>query len=317
MSKPFKTYRQQLSILRERGLEIKNGSKAISILKKENYYSIINGYKDIFIDKNKPVEMFKLGTTFEHIYALYEFDSNLRSIFLKNILKLENIIETKIAYFFSEVNKQDFSYLNVNNFDHNELENSVRTIATISNVINDKTNNQKNAQIQHYLTSHKSLPLWVLINQLTFGNVAYLYKSLTQDIKVKICNEITVEFKKEYKAPVVFKLDTTELYKILIFTNQFRNLCAHSERLYNPILRKSKKTLNINHINQNEKFKSKLIDVLIILQLFLSKKDFKKFISNVKFEMDDLETLLPKNIYNLVLIDMGFPKNWSTRINTK
>ena len=87
MSKPFKTYRQQLSILRNRGMEIKDGGKVIKILKRENYYSIINGYKDIFIDNNSIVEKFKLGTTFENIYWLFEFDRNLRNIFLKNILK--------------------------------------------------------------------------------------------------------------------------------------------------------------------------------------------------------------------------------------
>ena len=48
--KPFKTYNQQLKILRDRNLIIKNGSKAISILKRDNYYNIINGYKDIFLE---------------------------------------------------------------------------------------------------------------------------------------------------------------------------------------------------------------------------------------------------------------------------
>lgn len=50
MDKPFKTYRQQLTILRGRNLVIKDGSKAIQILKNEGYYNIINGYKDIFLD---------------------------------------------------------------------------------------------------------------------------------------------------------------------------------------------------------------------------------------------------------------------------
>lgn len=36
MSKPFKTYRQQLNILRSRNLIIDNGSKAIDILKKKD-----------------------------------------------------------------------------------------------------------------------------------------------------------------------------------------------------------------------------------------------------------------------------------------
>ena len=37
--KPFKTYNQQLKILRNRNLTISNGSKAISVLKRDNYYN--------------------------------------------------------------------------------------------------------------------------------------------------------------------------------------------------------------------------------------------------------------------------------------
>ena len=47
--KPFKTHRQQLTILRSRGLLVNNGSKAIRILERENYYTVINGYKDFFL----------------------------------------------------------------------------------------------------------------------------------------------------------------------------------------------------------------------------------------------------------------------------
>lgn len=101
MDKPFKTYRQQLGILRKRNMIINDGSRAIKILKRENYYNIINGYKDIFIDKNVTTdEKFKTGTKFEHVYALYEFDRNLRGIFLKYILKLESVMKSKISYFF-------------------------------------------------------------------------------------------------------------------------------------------------------------------------------------------------------------------------
>lgn len=50
--KPFKTYNQQLKILRDRGLIISNGSKAIRILERENYYTVINGYKFFFLERD-------------------------------------------------------------------------------------------------------------------------------------------------------------------------------------------------------------------------------------------------------------------------
>ena len=87
MSKPFQTHNKQLKILRSRNLIIKDGSKAKSILIRENYYQLINGYKNIFLDtvitKQLKNDHFKTGTTFEQIYALYEFDRNIRHILLK------------------------------------------------------------------------------------------------------------------------------------------------------------------------------------------------------------------------------------------
>ena len=101
MSKPFQTHNQQLKILRSRNLIIKNGSKAKSILIRENYYQLINGYKKIFLDpvetKKRKDDYFKSGTTFEQIYALYEFDRNIRHILLKYMLICENSLKAKFT----------------------------------------------------------------------------------------------------------------------------------------------------------------------------------------------------------------------------
>ena len=50
--KTYKTYRQQLSKLRSRGMVIKQGSqgsRVMRILERENYYNIINGYNELFL----------------------------------------------------------------------------------------------------------------------------------------------------------------------------------------------------------------------------------------------------------------------------
>lgn len=49
--KPFKTYDEQIDILKSRNLEIKDKSKAKDILSQINYYNLINGYKDPFLIK--------------------------------------------------------------------------------------------------------------------------------------------------------------------------------------------------------------------------------------------------------------------------
>ncbi|HOM03771.1 MAG TPA: hypothetical protein PLH43_13275 [Acetivibrio sp.] len=52
--KLFKTYREQIEILRSRGLKVDEG--AIGVLQTENYYNVINGYKDLFLEIASPEE---------------------------------------------------------------------------------------------------------------------------------------------------------------------------------------------------------------------------------------------------------------------
>lgn len=59
-----------------------------------SYYSIINGYKSVFKDKNNN---YKPNVTFEEIFALYEFDKNIKAIFLKFTLEIEVIIKSLMA----------------------------------------------------------------------------------------------------------------------------------------------------------------------------------------------------------------------------
>lgn len=314
MDKPFKTYRQQLGILRKRNMIINDGSKAIKILKRENYYNIINGYKDIFIDKNATTdEKFKTGTKFEHVYALYEFDRNLRGIFLKYILKLESVMKSKISYFFSEKYKASFNYFNTSNFDNNNLAEVTKLITRISSTIEQNTKN-KNGQICHYLNNYQNLPLWVLMKKLDFGGTSYFYSVLETLLKDRICREILEDYKREYSLNTILTNDSAQLGKILFFVNKFRNACAHDERLYNLNVRNNKKIKFQHFYNPSIVNKYNLFDLLVVLKIFLLKKDFKRLSKSLEREFDNLSQEIPSNIFNLVQIEMGFSKTWATTI---
>lgn len=49
--KEYKTFNQQLTILRNRGLIVPTDGKPKRFLEQENYYNVINGYKDLFLRK--------------------------------------------------------------------------------------------------------------------------------------------------------------------------------------------------------------------------------------------------------------------------
>lgn len=102
MEKKFKTIDEQISLLKNKKLNIKDENSARAILLNNNYYYLVNGYKDLFLDKSKKTEVFLKNATLEEIYALYEFDRKIRITFLEYILLIERKIDTYISYEFSK-----------------------------------------------------------------------------------------------------------------------------------------------------------------------------------------------------------------------
>lgn len=100
MEKTFKTIGEQIEILKSRNIIIDDYDKAYKMLSKNNYYYLINGYKDLFIDWTSKEEKYIENTKLEEIYKVYEFDKNIKINFLKYLLLIENEIDTYIAYEF-------------------------------------------------------------------------------------------------------------------------------------------------------------------------------------------------------------------------
>ena len=78
--KEYKNNEELLDYLISKNIIINDKEKALKNIEKYSYYSIINGYKAVFKDENNN---YKENTTFEEIFALYEFDKkgNLTEIY--------------------------------------------------------------------------------------------------------------------------------------------------------------------------------------------------------------------------------------------
>lgn len=83
MDKPFKTIEEQVELLEARGVATDDGTP--EVLLREGYYSVVNGYKEPFVDKEKSEsakdDHYLPGTSFADIYALFMFDRELRMLF--------------------------------------------------------------------------------------------------------------------------------------------------------------------------------------------------------------------------------------------
>ena len=79
--KQIKSFDDQISILKSRGMVIKDEVRAKQILQNICYYRLSGYWYPLLADKQQ--HLFKPGSTFEQAYDLYKFDSELRKMILR------------------------------------------------------------------------------------------------------------------------------------------------------------------------------------------------------------------------------------------
>ncbi|HDJ3780835.1 TPA: Abi family protein, partial [Staphylococcus aureus] len=96
-------------------------SSAKRDLENENYYNIINGYKDLFLELDVNgnflvPDKYKQGTHFKEVFSLYKLDRKFRNVLLEYLLVFETHIKSRISYYFSEKYREPHSYLYFKNY---------------------------------------------------------------------------------------------------------------------------------------------------------------------------------------------------------
>ena len=298
MQKIFLNYDQQIEKLKnEKNLLIDNEAYAKEILKQTSYYSLIGGYKDIF--KNPTTKKYKDGTRFEDIVELYYFDELLRQLFLRYLIKVENGIKSQVSYYFTEKNGENQKeYLDTSNYNYSGKKNQRdidRLIKILEGYVTKPTDYH---YINHSQKKYGNVPLWVLTNALTFGNISKMYMLLPQDIQIKVS--------RNYQC-----INEKQMVSILAVLVKFRNVCAHNDRLFDFRTKDALLDRNIYERLQISKEKGRykygkndLYAQVIILKLLLSDEDFRTF-------FHDLKVCFKKHpIHKEILERMGFPDNW-------
>ncbi|MEE1154581.1 MAG: Abi family protein, partial [Acutalibacteraceae bacterium] len=188
-------------------------------------------------------------------------------------------------------------YLNVNNYNYGHYQKDINVFITLVNNILD--NPERYKYIKHNITTYGSVPLWVLIQSLTLGNVSKMYNFSSN----KLQSQIAREFKNVYGP---------ELSSMLNILSKFRNVCAHGERLYSYATKKEIKNLPIySRIdNYTPTARNNLFAVYICIKYLSTDDDFNLFSSHLKNVFNILHNSIKQELASLVMQSMGFPKNW-------
>lgn len=133
--------------------------------------------------------------------------------------------------------------------------------------------------INHAQRKYGNVPLWVLTNALTFGNISKMYMLLPQDIQIKVSRNYPC-------------INESQMISILAVMVKFRNVCAHGERLFTyrttdsiPDLPLHMKLKIARKGTQYVNGKNDLFSVVVALRYMLSDSWYKEFIKELKLHL--------------------------------
>ena len=308
-TKEFKTLDEQIEILKSRGLVINDVEKTKELLLRENYF-FINGYRHIFM-KNKKGQDFIKGTTFEELYAVFQFDRSFRNVLFKNLLIVENNLKSIMAYSLSKkygIREKD--YLKPSNFTSDN-----KKIRQVNDVLNKvkrqiKLNGKQHSATLHYLSNYGFVPLWILVKLLTFGMINELYSILKSEDKLYIAQH--------------YNLDIETLATYISLLANYRNLCAHEDIVYEHRTQKeildTKYHMKLSIPTTDEEYiygKNDMFAVVIMLKYMLTDNDFADFVNEVDYDLKVLDGKVESIAQSKILDRMGFPQNWTDIVNIK
>lgn len=292
--KPFMTYEQQVAHLKEaHGLIVKDETRAMSLLSKVNYYRLSAYGISLRDPENK--DHYKPGATFEQIVSLYNFDSILRAYLFLPVSEIEIRFRTKVAYRLGERFGPE-GYTSPENFlpDVNPTTNVSRHEEFISN-LNKEIDRQITLPcvIHHIDVYGGHFPIWAAIELMSFGEVVSLFTIMFPEDQIAIAKD--------------FHTDRVRLKSWMLSLLEIRNICAHSNRLYNMPLKQMPRLYNedLKYIRTNKLFPS-----ILVLKKLLSGEAMWDVL------IESLEKLI-ESTPDVDINCLGFPLDWKEACEIK
>lgn len=136
---------------------------------------------------------------------------------------------------------------------------------------------------RHPIRDCSAIPLWVLLNVLTIGQLSKIYESQKGRVQIKVCRDFG-------------PLKVNEMGKLLAVMTKFRNVCAHNDRLFDFRTKDAVCDMNIHER----------------LQIAQKSGRYQYGKNDLYAQTIILKLLLPEDelVHQAVLERMGFPEKW-------
>lgn len=293
----------------EHGIVI-SGSKSKQALLNMGYYHGYKGYRFIGQSQNKIPY-----TDFNEVVAVYEFDTNLKSIFYPSIMMIETALKSRTLDTLIGIGPADFDFVfthlmsdykkhPVGNSDYRD---KMKKRLDLRNKINEAISYNyagKRAVIQHYLHNNRQVPLWALFEVISLGEFGFFLQCLNQDTRKQIATDLKIHSTSHNQNGRIVE-------DIVFLIKELRNAVAHNSVVFDCRFRTINPPSRLKEYLQSEtgvpniQFEN-IIDYFIIVIFLLkklgtSKTELKKIIRNFSSESEKLRKLIPVPVHTSIM----------------
>lgn len=214
---------KQIQLLASRGVVFDNTTKAEEILLDVGYYRLgfyAFPFERTFPDIHNRTHEYTPGTTFQSIYDLYLFDTQLRRLLLNALDRIEVNLRSRITYIVSNHYADSPTWFVDKTIMKSSFVQSFRKKVYSTLLENPVIKRHHDKYI-----NDRYAPAWKTLEFMTLGNLTALYQAIKDtDVKKNIAAEYGCSLK-------VF-VNYLETIRVI------RNKCAHGSCLYNMELAK-------------------------------------------------------------------------------
>lgn len=291
--------------LRESGIAI-CGSTQKRRLKNIGYYHGYKGYRFAGKASNKlPL------TNFSQIAALYDFDTQLKSLLYPRVMQIETALKNytleAVLYDSCSESFEDIWRKSLTDYRSHKgaaysraWEKRLRLRGEIDGLI---FRNHKNRDvIGHFRDADKDIPIWAIFEVMTLGNFGSFYDCLNKRVKTSIVNDLGMPTNLESER---------RLRDIIYALKDLRNAVAHNGVILDVRFRTSSINTGVAQLLKQELGVAgidfaDITDYIVLItylmrQMRLTKTECKQFISGYETILESIHAELPFNIYSKII----------------
>jgi abortive infection bacteriophage resistance protein len=213
-NKDSRSIAEQITLLKSRGMLMRDETKAAFYLNHINYYRLKGYWWDMQSDRVNHI--FTPNSYFEDVIDRYNFDRQLRLVLFDAIEIIEVALRTKIIYHLSQ------SFGGLWYLDDSIVEDKALHAKHVSD-LKDEFNRSGEMFAKDYRNRypHNNPDAWIIFEVATFGTLSKIYKNLKHQLPQKaiIANEMGLNLH-------------NELSSWLEAISYLRNIIAHHSRIW-------------------------------------------------------------------------------------